>query len=145
MLGVAGRPANISGPPSAGGVPFVGLRYVPTNNESTAPSCLCEGGGAADAASSVSGFADNALGIVNVVPISFTSTPTTAVSVVEIGTTPRVTHDYHSSLAAPNLFEVTLTIENISAADVDLRYTRTLDWDVEPTLLCSPIREAVSG
>ena len=44
----------------------------------------------------------------------------------------RVRHDYHPS-ANPNLYEVTVTVENISAAPVDLRYRRVMDWDIMPT------------
>ena len=42
----------------------------------------------------------------------------------------RVTHDYHPS-ANPNLYEVTVTVENISAVPVDLRYRRVMDWDID--------------
>ncbi len=45
----------------------------------------------------------------------------------------RVTHDFHPSVH-PNLYEVAVTIENVSSTDVaDLRYRRVMDWDVEPT------------
>ena len=46
----------------------------------------------------------------------------------------RVTQDYHPSSATPNLYEDTVTIENIAGVDLDdLRYRRVMDWDVEPT------------
>jgi len=44
----------------------------------------------------------------------------------------RVTHDYHPSDAA-DVFEVSVSIENLSAATVDPRYRRAMDWDIPPT------------
>lgn len=73
---------------------YVGLRYMPTNAESTAPGCLCEGWGVGDAISGVSGSANQDDGIFNISVVEFTSTATSARSVVDVGTTFRVTHDY---------------------------------------------------
>lgn len=125
---------NVAGgaPSSGSGTTVVGLRYVPTGAESTAPGCLCEGWGAADAISGMTGHANEDDGVVNLTPVSFASNATSAVSVVDIGTMLRVTHDYHPS-SSPNLYEVAVSITNISAAAVDLRYRRVMDWDVEPT------------
>jgi uncharacterized repeat protein (TIGR01451 family) len=122
------------GSPSSGtGTTVVGLRYLPTGAESTAPGCLCEGWGVADAISGVTGHANEAFGgVINITPLSFATTRTTAVSTVQIGSTFRVIHDYHPSIT-PNLYEASVTIENISSADVDARYRRVMDWDVEPT------------
>jgi hypothetical protein len=64
--------------------------------------------------------------------LDYTSTSTTAVSAVQIGSTFKVTHDYHPSFT-PNLYEATVTIENISSANANVRYRRVMDWDVEPT------------
>jgi hypothetical protein len=112
----------------------VGLRYLPTGAEATAPGCLCEGWGAADATSGTSGFANvSSDGGVNGMTLeSFTHTASTALSTVNIGDTLRVTHDFHPSVSA-NLYEVKVKIENISASPVDARYRRVMDWDVEPT------------
>ena len=126
---------NVPGiePSSQTGTTNVGLRYVPTGAEATADGCLCEGWGAADAISNVSGSANISVGgVSNLTVESFDTTPTTAVSVTDVGTTLRVTHDYHPS-AVPNLYEVTVTIQNTSAATVTPRYRRVMDWDVEPT------------
>jgi hypothetical protein len=67
--------------------------------------------------------------------VSFSATTNTAISVVEDGTgTFRITHDFHPSADTSNLYEVNVTIENISGVGVaDLRYRRVFDWDVEPT------------
>ena len=59
-------------------------------------------------------------------------TSSTAVLTNQIGKTFLVTHDYHPS-RNPNLYEVTVTIKNISAAVADVRYRRVMDWDIEPT------------
>jgi PKD repeat protein len=46
----------------------------------------------------------------------------------------KVTHDFHPTTLTSYLYEVDVTIENISTTDVsDLRYTRTMDWDTDPT------------
>ena len=113
----------------------VGLRLIfpdGSESEATAPGCLCEGWGAS--AGAVSGYANEDVdGVVNLTPISFVDTPTTAVSVVDVGTVLEVTHDYHPSVS-PNLYEVTVTLKNISGADIaDLRYRRVMDWDISPT------------
>ena len=45
----------------------------------------------------------------------------------------RVTHDYHPSATTPNLYEVVVTIENLSAEPQPVLYRRVLDWDAGPT------------
>ena len=127
---------NVPGtvPSSGTGTTYVGLRFLPTGAEATAPGCLCEGWGAADKTSGVSGYANESTdGVVNIAVQSFTFTATSAVSVVKIGSTLQVTHNYHPSPVTPNLYEVTVSIKNISSAAVDLLYRRVMDWDVEPT------------
>ncbi len=115
----------------------VGLTYIPTGGESLAPGCWCEGWGVGDANTGAYGMAGDVFGYTNLILDSFTTTPTTAVSVVrmlqggEISVL-KVTHDYHPSLT-PNLFECTVTIKNISLSTVDLRYRRPMDWDIPPT------------
>jgi type IV pilus assembly protein PilY1 len=133
---------NIPGPPSAGGTGFVGLRFNATNNEATAPGCLCEGWGAAIASLGITGYANNSSGTSNLTSVSFSSTASTAVAVVTIADSSgapvlQVTHDYKPSASA-NLYQVDVTIKNITTATLgagatDLRYRRVMDWDVEPT------------
>jgi hypothetical protein len=123
-----------SGSPAGPGA--VGLHFIPTGNEATAPGCLCEGWGAADAGSNVTGYANVSSdgGANNMTVESFTTTDSTAVSVVNIQDTLRVTHDYHPSPDTSNLYEVTVTIQNITGGSLsDIRYRRVMDWDVEPT------------
>ncbi|WP_296603125.1 Calx-beta domain-containing protein [Nocardioides sp.] len=124
-------PADID---SAGGTPNVGLRLLATNNEATAGAEPCEGWGVADAITEVTGYADEALGrSTNLSLVSFATTGRSAVSTVRVGDTFEVTHDYHPSPATPQLYEVTVTIKNISHATVEPRYRRVMDWDIEPT------------
>lgn len=132
---------NVDGPASSGGTPVVGLRYVPTNNDSTSPGCACEGWGVADATTGVSGYANESSGRSdNLTVVSFTSDADSATSVVDVGSTFRITHDYQPSTKSPNLYTVSVTITNTSAAVTHTRYRRVMDWDVEPT----PFEEVVT-
>lgn len=115
----------------------VGVQYVPTGFDGTSPGCLCEGWGAG-VEGGTSGWAsfDNG-GVNNVTVQSFTSTPTTATSVVRVGSELEVTHAYSPS-ATPNLYQVVVTITNITdgtlgAGDRPIRYQRSMDWDIGPT------------
>jgi hypothetical protein len=118
---------------------FVGVTYEATGNDGTRAGCECEGWGAgvADPAGNFSGFADNdTTGPAgsNVDLVSFTSTASTATSVVTIDDKLRVTHAFAPSPSTPNLYEIKVTLENIGTAALpDVRYTRLMDWDVEPT------------
>ncbi len=137
-----------NGPPSLGGTTSVGLRYLPTGAESTAPGCLCEGWGVANGLSGAAGGANEASdgGAFGLVVESFVADGVTARSVVRVhgssvfggvdtGTpaTFRVTHYYHPSAATTNLYQVDVTIENISTNVVEVLYRRVMDWDIEPT------------
>lgn len=129
-----------AGSPSSGsGTTTVGLRYVPENNEVLAPGCLCEGWGVGDRLGGVSGWASEDAGISpNLSVVDFHSSTympdvDIASSTVEVGGVFRVRHDFAPSQFTPNLYEILVTVENISASPVDLVYRRTMDWDVEPT------------
>ncbi len=112
---------------------FIGVQDLRTGHESTAPGCACEGWGAGVSATDY-GYANNSAGVFNVTEVSFTSTATTATSVTEVGSTLRVTHHFAPAAETDNLYRVSVSIENISGADIgDLRYTRVMDWDIEPT------------
>ncbi|GAA1841861.1 hypothetical protein [Agromyces salentinus] len=127
---------SVAGPGDAG------LEYVPTGNDSTSPGCLCEGWGVADPASGVWGGADldtEGEGGTNLVVESFEFTGSTATSVVlvnDAASAPvfRVTHQYVPSPATKNLYQVNVTIENVSGAPIaTVQYRRLMDWDIEPT------------
>lgn len=137
---------NVAGgaPSIVDGTTVVGLRLVTAAGEyeSTSHGCTCEGWGAGVAGSGISGSANDDVGpFYDVTQVSFVSTAMTATSVVDIDGALRVTHHYAPSADTPFLYEVAVTIENISgtilgdttAGSTDLRYRRTMDWDVEPT------------
>ena len=76
----------------------IGLQYVPDRQRSTSPGCACEGWGAGDTTSTVSGWANQSSGnSTNLTQVSFVLPQLPRVSVVDIGTTFRVTHDDHPS------------------------------------------------
>jgi len=115
----------------------VGLRYIfPDGSESEATSygCTCEGWGVGANGESV--YFNTASGNVgsSVYTNTFTYTGSTARSTLEYKSRKlRVTHDYHPS-RTPNLYEVTVTLENISGNTIaDIPYRRVFDWDIFPT------------
>ena len=126
----SGRPVNTT---------YVGLRYLPTGAESTADGCLCEGWGVADTILKIAGGANESAdsGSFGLTIESFQFDPTTARSVVIVqgtnsGPVFRVTHYYHPSVTI-NLYQVDVTIENISSDATHVLYRRVMDWDIEPT------------
>lgn len=128
---------NVPGgtPSPVSGTTAVGLRFVPTGNEATSHGCLCEGWGVGIGGTATGGFANNSRGTGGLTLVSFTSTASTATSVVSAGGGAlEVTHAYAPAAETPNLYRVTVTITNTSGADIaNLLYRRTFDWDVEPT------------
>jgi uncharacterized repeat protein (TIGR01451 family) len=132
-------------PPMPGMATAFGLRYLPTDGEGLGTDALAnqyEGWGAADVTSGITGFTSTSHPGYNggVQPISFTSTATSAIAVVDVvgaslsdPPTLRVTHDFHPSPDTPNLYEVDVTIKNVSAQTVNPRYRRALNWSVSPT------------
>jgi type IV pilus assembly protein PilY1 len=130
---------NVDGgtPANGSGTAIVGLRSVTTNSDSTSPGCTCEGWGVGIVSSGITGYANSAQGTANLSLVSFASTATTAVSVVDVlvDGVPvlRVTHDYHPIAGTPYLYEVTVSITNLTGtnlADGDLVYRRVMDWDI---------------
>jgi hypothetical protein len=107
---------------------------------------LCEGWGVGDAISGIAGWANvdegntsNPRGVFNLRLVSFVSTSATATSVVDLFNPAngvsilRVTHSYVPEPLSPSLYRVNVTIQNLTASNVQLRYRRTIDWDIEPT------------
>jgi hypothetical protein len=112
----------------------VGLRFNATGNEATSHGCLCEGWGVGIGETLAFGSANNDDGVFGLSLVSFVSDGLTATSIVDMGGLLSVTHVFTPSTSA-NLYSVLVTITNTSnAAIADLRYTRTFDWDVEPTI-----------
>lgn len=136
---------NVTGGPISqeGSTTLVGLRYLPTgsataagvNYEATAQGAPAEGWGVADVANNKAGYANAYTGSAGLTLVSFTSTASSAKSVVDVnGTGLRVTQEYRTTPLTPNLYEVAVTIENGGTTAVsDLRYRRSMDWDIEPT------------
>jgi type IV pilus assembly protein PilY1 len=111
----------------------IGLYYAPLDSDATAPGCLCEGFGIS--ANGIAGYADNDTGIVNLSSVSFASTASTATTVAALTSLSgfTVTQEYKPS-ASPNLYEVVVTLtNNTGATATDVRYNRTMDWDIPPT------------
>lgn len=147
-LNVAGGQVGIGTDPGASvqGTGTVGLRFNTGGRSyaSTEPGCLCEGWGAGIVSTGDSGGANEDYGGAHFLElVSFTSTASTATSVVRVmdglgagaGAVLEVTHAYKPSTSA-NLFQVDVSIKNVSGFDLglnDLVYRRVMDWDVEPT------------
>lgn len=125
--------------PGGEGEGIVGLRFL--GADAISPGCHCEGWGVADAETELTAYANqnDVPGVVNLAVESFESTATTATSVVtdapfEGPTSLRVTHAFAPSPEVPNLYQVTVSIENLTGGAIeDLRYRRVMDWDVPPT------------
>ena len=113
----------------------VGLRYEPNGHEATIHGCPCEGWGVGIGESGLSGYANNSTGISGLSLVSFASDGISATSIVTVsGTDLRVTHVFAPASETSNLYRVSVKIENLGVTDIaDLRYTRTFDWDVDPT------------
>ncbi|MFE1665996.1 hypothetical protein [Microbacterium sp. P02] len=127
---------------SAAGPGDAGLEYLPTGNDATSPGCLCEGWGVADPDAGVWGganVADDGGAGQNITVESFEWTGSTATSVSTVNDDDgvphfRVTHEYVPAPETPNLYQVNVTIENISGEPIaTVQYRRVMDWDVEPT------------
>jgi hypothetical protein len=131
-VGDAGQLGTLGGVASpVEGEDDVGLRFIPTGNEALAHGCICEGWGAGNGTTRTYGYVSNA----NIENLngSFESTTQTAVAINTVAEELRVTHSFAPS-ANPGLFEITVSMTNVSAADItDVRYTRAIDWDIEPT------------
>lgn len=115
------------------GVSGIGITYTGVGDAIT-PGCLCEGWGVSG--NGIAGWVGNANGgTVNVTGISFTSTASTATSVVRLTSLPALTiSQAYAPSVNGDLFVNTVTITNTGATAIsDLRYTRSMDWDIPPT------------
>jgi hypothetical protein len=115
---------------------LVGVLLNATGFDGIRSGCQCEGWGAAYASPpTTTGWADNAFGPpVNMVVDKFHASQKDAESRVIIGGVLQVTHFYKPSAHSEFLYQADVTMRNVGPNDVtDLRYTRVIDWDVEPT------------
>lgn len=147
-----GGTAEIFGPaftsPGTGTVGGTGVRGLFVNGtsgyEATYPGCLCEGWGVAIASLGITGYDGN--GFANLSGGAATMGVNgaghgiaTTVRTIASGGVPvlSVTHDFKPS-ASVYLYQVDVTIKNLTervlgTGATDLRYTRLMDFDTEPT------------
>jgi hypothetical protein len=95
------------------------------------PGCLCEGWGASFGA--IAGWSANAIGNFNVSGVSFSGTSASATSVVNVGTVLQVTQVYGPSFSS-SLIRNHVTLLNISGSAAEVRYSRSMDWDIPPSI-----------
>jgi hypothetical protein len=118
----------------SGGLGANGVGFVGPNGDAIIRGCLCEGWGAA--ADGNSGYVYG-LSRSNFVSAVLTTTDPSgadlsAQSVVQLGNGLMVTQTY-SSVAGGKLFKINILLTNTTAGTLtDVRYARTLDWDVAP-------------
>jgi hypothetical protein len=138
----------------------IGLFDARTGYEATFDGCTCEGWGAGDAGAGLSVYFNTSTGsgaygpsgYANVSVSGFSSTTSTATSVVDVydpysindgnsfTNSLRVVHEFLPSTSA-DLYRVNVYLTNTGADTItDLRYRRVMDWDIEPT----PFNEYVS-
>ncbi|MFY9487376.1 MAG: hypothetical protein WAP35_01585 [Solirubrobacterales bacterium] len=124
------------------GTTDLGLRLKTGAYEAISDGSAGEGWGVADADTSRYGGANqDAMGLLeNVRLVSFTASPSAAISVVDVidAGTPimRVTHHFYPSAGTNDLFEIAVDIEPLGGSSIgDLRYRRMVGWDVQPTAL----------
>jgi hypothetical protein len=129
-LNISGSVADVAG------ITDTGMRYLTDGKEyeATSHGCACEGWGVGITDSGLVGYANNSTGIGGLTVLGFSSTATTAQSVVSVGGQLKVTHSFALATETNNLYKVTVKIENTSGVDLsDLVYRRTFDWDTSPT------------
>ncbi len=117
-----------------------GDQQVATGLDGLRAGCDCEGWGAgsADPGNFFTGYTTPFADFgppVNVAVDRFVATKKTAMSETIINPDKlKVTHFFRPSPKTDFLYEAKVTLRNISDEDIrDLRYTRVMDWDVEPT------------
>jgi hypothetical protein len=107
----------------------VGLSRTGTGDAIT-PGCLCEGWGAAANGTGSYVYGGGSTGFTSAALSAVTAS--SAVSTVVTATGLTITHTY-SPVAGDTLFKIDIVIKNTSGvAATDVRYARTLDWDVPP-------------
>jgi hypothetical protein len=114
---------------------LVGVLLNATGFDGLRSGCECEGWGAGYSPAA-QGRAYNALGPpANLRLEKFQATKQDAESIVVVEEAQlEVTHFYRPSAKTPFLYEIDVTLRNVSDVDQpEVRYTRSIDWDVEPT------------
>lgn len=117
-----------------GGLGALGVGLIGPTGDAITPGCLCEGWGAAanTIGSYVYGLAGTGITSSTLTTTVASGAGLSASAVTTMANGLQVTHSY-SSAAGGKLFKVEITLANATAGLVtDVRYARTLDWDVTP-------------
>ncbi|MGZ5202715.1 MAG: PEP-CTERM sorting domain-containing protein [Telluria sp.] len=114
----------------SGALGGMGVGLIGPTGDAITPGCLCEGWGAAANGISAAAYAGGpAMGILT----SSTSGAGSNGSTVTTLSNGLQVEQTYSSAAGGSLFNVHVNLKNISGAALsDVRYARTLDWDVSP-------------
>lgn len=117
-----------------GGLGANGVGLIGPTGDAVTPGCLCEGWGAS--ANGLSGYVYGMAGTNIASALTTTTTASgaglSATTVVQLNNGLTLTQSY-TSAAGGKLFGVNVTLTNSTAALMsDVRYARTLDWDVTP-------------
>ncbi|MBL8702833.1 MAG: PEP-CTERM sorting domain-containing protein [Alphaproteobacteria bacterium] len=126
---------------NAGGVTGVAYKFSDgAFRDATSPGCLCEGWGVSVNGTTFGQAAADTFnngGIANLTGVSFSSTATTATSIVGLTSLSGLTvkHEFAQADNAPGaLFKAVVTISNNTGSAVnDVKYVRVMDWDVPLT------------
>lgn len=118
-----------------GGLGALGVGFVGPTGDAIMPGCLCEGWGAS--AGGATGYTygnsgDSGLASANTTTVNANGPALDATSLVLMANGLQVQHKY-SSAANGKLFRLAITLTNTTGGLLnDVRYARTLDWDVSP-------------
>ena len=116
------------------GLGEAGVGLVGVSGDAITPGCLCEGWGASASGSAGYTYGGSRSGMTSGSTTSngVVGAGLAATSVVSMSNGLAVTHTY-SYAAGGLLFKVNVAMKNTTAASLtDVRYARTLDWDVGP-------------
>lgn len=135
--------------PGSGTVGGTGVRGLFVNGtsgfEATYPGCLCEGWGVAVSSLGITGYDGNGFSNLSGGAATFGTNAlggmATTVRTIANGLgSPvlEVTHNFKPTALTPYLYQVDVAIKNLSGMTLgtgatDLRYTRLMDFDTEPT------------
>lgn len=109
----------------------VGISFA-GNGDGITPGCLCEGWGASGNGTYGQSGNDNG-GNVNITILPFVAGPNSGVSTVQVGGGPLVEQAYGLSTSQYLVRDQVTLTNNTLATMTDVRYTRSMDWDIPPT------------
>lgn len=117
---------------------MVGLRLKDGEYEATSGGSPAEGWGVADATRGVVGYANRSEGYENVETTSYVTSASEASSTVIVKDDDepflQIEQHFKPSVESQYLYENEVTITPLQLTGIgDLRYRRTIDWDIQPT------------